>query len=272
MLLLLFPETGKWNITDCDVWSGTPQREGVLLLTGWLRHCLQHVLTPSRQTEIPCWKLEDPHYSRSHLHRALRNSRKKVWPPWDWREERKEAWVKKESGKNSRDRKTRNALWKLRSSRAWTGKFMWSLVSEKTLGVLTIRKLSVTCERPRVDPGVLRRGGGHHEDSGFQLICVLCPSEHWDLSWCLEMPVLAWIWTPSPEAMSGPRAPAGAWTWVSPPSSGPSQPTRTAQGCGNVILNMSFNWSFVSFVTPYRVILLYIKILTWKLWSIKCLF
>lgn len=161
-------------------------RQTVLLLAGWLRHCLQHVLTPSRQTEIPCWKLEDPHYSSSHLHRALRNSWKKVWPPWDWRKERKEGWVKKESGKNSRDRKTRNALWKLRSSRAWTGNFIWSLVSEKkTLGVLTIRKLSVTCERPRVDPGVLGRGGGHHEDSGFQLICVLCPSEHWDLLWCL---------------------------------------------------------------------------------------
>lgn len=116
--------------------------------------------------------------------------------------------MKKESWENFRGRKTRNALRKLRSGRAWTGKFMWSLVStKKTLGVLTFRKLLVTWERSRVAPGVLGRGGGHHEDSGFQLICVLCPSEHQDLSWhlwnaCVGMDLNAfprgsvWSWSP----------------------------------------------------------------------------
>ena len=75
---------GKWNLT-------VSTKENVFCSQLSDSGILQHVLTPSRQTEIRCWKLEGPHYSRSHLRRALWNSWEKVWSPWGWREERKEA-------------------------------------------------------------------------------------------------------------------------------------------------------------------------------------
>lgn len=101
------------------------------------------------------------------------------------------------------------------------------------------------------------RGGGHHEDSGFQLICVLCPQTR-DLLWCL------WNASVSMDLNTVPRGSVlviESGLGLGPPLTSLLR-ADSHSDCSGVWERDLKHWALVVFyiiLTPYRVILLYIK-------------